>query len=52
MEPKPVGPATPAATGLATLYGPFVAAAYEAVGETEHWRIHRRRPALRTGAPP
>jgi hypothetical protein len=45
MEPKPVGAATPAATGLATLYGPFVAAAYDVVGETEHWRIRRRRGA-------
>lgn len=55
MAPKEPGQPTPAGedprAGLRALYGPFVDANFDVVGESAMWRIHRRRapasPAVR-----
>jgi hypothetical protein len=46
MEPKPAdGP--DAAKGplpqLQAIYGPYIAAHFDTAGETQHWKLHRRR---------
>ena len=49
MEPKPApgtDPTSPSAQGTAqplqTLYGPYIAAHFDLVRETEHWKLYRR----------
>lgn len=46
MEPKP-SDSPDAAKGplpqLQAVYGPYIAAHFETAGETQHWKLHRRR---------
>ncbi|MFC4173412.1 hypothetical protein ACFOYU_15310, partial [Microvirga sp. GCM10011540] len=52
MEPKaPAGPKPPGSDAtLQTVYGPHIAENFDLVRETEHWRVHRRKPVA--DAPP
>lgn len=45
LDPPPEGSDDRPTTALRDLYGPTIAAEFELVRETEHWRIHRRRVA-------
>ncbi|WP_204238992.1 hypothetical protein [Microvirga arvi] len=46
MEPKPSDSPDDAKGPLAQLqasYGPYIAAQFDLAGETQHWKLHRRR---------
>jgi hypothetical protein len=55
MVPKEPGPQTAAGedprAGLRTIYGPFIDANFDVVGESAVWRIHRRRSAGSPASP-
>jgi hypothetical protein len=42
MEPKPAPGSDAPSPQLPSLYGPYIAANFSLVRETEHWKIHRR----------
>ncbi len=42
MEPKPAPAGDAVGPAPASLYGPYIAANFDLVRETPHWRIHRR----------
>ena len=50
MEPKPAPDSDAANPPVPSLYGSYIAANYDLVRETEHWKIHRRSRAAKPQA--
>ena len=42
MEPKPAPDSDASSPQLPSLYGPYIAANFSLIRETQHWKIHRR----------